>query len=144
MRLHAAEPRSTEGVLFPSQYLCGTIFHIPQCANTVWEHSVGIQCGNTLSHTVPKCGTDRFQEQGQYLFIGLAARTLFISYSFSPHSPADGDACTPHSPAAGDACTPPVSWWSLSSPWGPYLKDGLLFIIRVRTCLLYLLFIIYY
>ena len=57
MRLLAAEPLSIAGHLFSGQCLCGTI----------------------LVTRVRWCGTRGFQEQGQCLFIGLTARSLFVS-----------------------------------------------------------------
>ena len=60
MRLLAAEPRSIAGLLFHCQYLCGTI----------------------LVTRIRWCGTGGFQEQGQCLFIGVAARSLFVSCCF--------------------------------------------------------------
>ena len=57
MRLFAAEPRSVAGLLFSYQYLCGAIL-------------------------VTLYGTGGFQEEGQYLFTGLAAHSLFVSYCF--------------------------------------------------------------
>ena len=56
MRLLAAEPLSIAGHLFPGLCLCGTI----------------------LQPRVRWCGTGGFQEQGQCLFIGLAASSLFV------------------------------------------------------------------
>ena len=50
--------------------------------------SVGCYVGgtwvNSLSYAedLRWCGTGGFQEQGQCLFIGLAARSIFVSYSF--------------------------------------------------------------
>ena len=55
--LLAAEPHSMAGVLFPCQYLCGTILVTP-------------------------CGTGGFQEQGKCLFIGLAVHSLFVPCCF--------------------------------------------------------------
>ena len=56
----AAEPRSIAGLLFPCQYLCGTILMTPY--SMVWDSG--------------------FQEHGQCLSIGLAARSLFVSCCF--------------------------------------------------------------
>ena len=61
MRLLAAEPRSIQGILFSCQYLRVKI----KLPLVLW------------------CGTGWFQEQGQCLFIGLAARSLFVSCCFS-------------------------------------------------------------
>ena len=54
IRLLAAEPRRTAGFLLQCQCVCGTI----------------------LVNPIRWCGTGGFQEQGQCLFIGLAARSL--------------------------------------------------------------------
>ena len=56
-RLLAAEPRTSAGLLFPCQYLCGRSW-LPRIR---W------------------CGTGRLQEQAIAFFIGLAARSLFVS-----------------------------------------------------------------
>ena len=50
------EPLSIAGHLFPGQCLCGTI----------------------LVTSFRWCGTGGFQEQGQRLFIGPAARPIFV------------------------------------------------------------------
>ena len=60
MRLLAAGPRSTSGLLFPCQYLNGKI----------------------LVTRIRWCWTAGFQEQGQCLLIDLAARSLFAAYCF--------------------------------------------------------------
>ena len=58
VRLLAAEPRSTTGLLFLYQYLCGSILVTPY--STV--------------------GSGELQQQGQCLFIALAARSLFVFF----------------------------------------------------------------
>ena len=60
----AAEPRSTTRFLFRCQYRCGTILVTPY--STVW---------NCNLHVI-------LQEQIQYLFIGLAARSVLTFSSF--------------------------------------------------------------
>ena len=63
MLLLATELSSATGLLFPSRYLCGTIFL------TLYS----------------MCGTDGFNEQGLWFFIGLSKSLLLSStiYSFS-------------------------------------------------------------
>ena len=61
MLLLAVEPRSTIGLLFPCQYLCGTILVTPY--SMVWDW--------------------RVSRAGPMLFISLAARSLFVSCCFS-------------------------------------------------------------
>ena len=60
MRLVAAEPRSIPGFLLPCQYLCGTILVAPYSMVSDF----------------------RVSRAGQCLFIGLAARSLFVSACF--------------------------------------------------------------
>ena len=57
MRLHAVEPRSVTGLLFPFQYLCGTSLMTPYTMVWDWRVSRARQC----------------------FFIGLAACSLFLS-----------------------------------------------------------------
>ena len=57
MRLLAAEHRNMAGLLFPCQYLCGTIL-VTTCS-MVWDW--------------------RVSRAGPILFIGLAARSIFVS-----------------------------------------------------------------
>ena len=61
MRLLAAEPRSIAGFLFPCRYLCGTLL-VTQHA-MVWDW--------------------RISRAVQRIFIGLAARSLFVSSCFA-------------------------------------------------------------
>ena len=60
IRLLAAETRSIAGLLFPSQYLCGTVLVTPYWI--VWDL--------------------RVSRADPMLFIGLTARSLFVSYCF--------------------------------------------------------------
>ena len=63
MRLPAAEPRSTTGLLFLSQYLSG-----------------GVMCVS-VSRALLRirwCGIGGFQEQVQCLFVGLVAVYFFV------------------------------------------------------------------
>ena len=61
MRLPAAEPRSTAGLLFPSQYLAGTLWLTPY--SMVWDW--------------------RVSDQVQCLFVGLVALYFFCLQLFS-------------------------------------------------------------
>ena len=62
MRLLAAEPHSIARLLFTCQYLCGTIVVTP--CSMVWDL--------------------RASRQGQCLFIGLAAHSLFVRVVINP------------------------------------------------------------